>query len=81
MCAQMIVRVDPEIKAKVNLFARSEGKNVSQVVRELLEAYVKDRDIEGYVDDLWKRIGDRLESKGTRPDDIQQIIAEVRADK
>lgn len=43
MNTQMIVRIDPDIKAKVNKFAGSEGKNVSQVVRELLEDYVKNR--------------------------------------
>ena len=81
MSAQMIVRIDPELKAKVNNFARSDGKNVSQVVRELMEAYVKDRDIGAYVNDLWVRIGDKLKSKGTGPDDIQRIIDEVRSGK
>jgi predicted DNA-binding protein len=81
MNAQMIVRIDPELKAKVNSFAHSDGKNVSQVVRELLEAYVKDRDIGAYIDDLWDRVGRKLESKGTGPDDIQRIIDDVRAGK
>ncbi len=81
MSAQMIVRIDPELKAKVNSFAVSDGKNVSQVVRELLEAYVKDRDIGAYVDDLWNRTRNKLESKGIGPDDIQRIIDEVRAAK
>jgi predicted DNA-binding protein len=77
----MIVRIDPELKAKVSTFALSEGKNVSQVVRELLENYVKDHDIVAYVDNLWNRVGDRLTSKGNSPADIQQIIDDVRAGK
>ncbi len=81
MSAQMIVRIDPELKAKVNNFARSDGKNVSQVVRELLEAYVQDRDIGSYVDELWDRVGNKLKAKGNGPADIQRIIDELRSGK
>lgn len=81
MNTQMIVRIDPDLKAKVNNFARSDGKNISQVVRELLEDYVKNRDIESYVDDLWERVGDKLKLKGTGPADIQRVIEDVRASK
>lgn len=81
MSSQIIIRIDPELKVKVNNFARSDGKNVSQVVRELLEEYVKDRDIGSYVDDLWDRVGDKIKSKGTGRKDIQRIIGEVRSGK
>jgi len=57
MTTQMIVRIDPDLKAKVNNFAKVEGKSVSEVVRELLEEYVKTRDIDSYIDNLWERIG------------------------
>jgi len=53
MTTQMIVRIDPDLKAKVNSFAKIEGKNVSEIVRELLEEYVKTRDIDSYIDNLW----------------------------
>jgi predicted DNA-binding protein len=65
MQSQMMVRIDPELKAKVNTIAKSEGKSISEVVRELLEDYVRDRDIGLYIDDLWK--------------DITHAIQEVRA--
>ena len=78
MSTQMIVRIDPELKAKVNNLAKSEGKNISEVVRELLEDYIKDRDIGLYIDDLWKRIGAKLESRGFGPKDINRMIQEVR---
>lgn len=81
MSTQMIVRIDPELKAKVNNFARADGKNVSEVVRELLESYVKNRDIGAYVDDLWDRVGNKLRSRGAGPEDIQQMIDEIRAEK
>ncbi|MBS3780226.1 MAG: CopG family transcriptional regulator, partial [Desulfovermiculus sp.] len=57
MTHQMIVRIDPELKAKVRNLAKEEGKSVSKVVRGLLEEYVKTRDIDTYIDDLWDRIG------------------------
>lgn len=79
MTTQMIVRLDPELKAKVNHLAKAEGKSVSEVVRELLHDYVKDRDIGAYIDDLWERIGGKLAARGGRPRNIQRVIRQVRA--
>jgi predicted DNA-binding protein len=79
MESQMMVRIDPELKSKVNTIAKSEGKSISEVVRELLEGYVRDRDIGLYIDDLWKRIGTKLSSRGFGPEDIMRAIREVRA--
>ncbi len=81
MATQMIVRIDPELKNKINKLAKAEGKNVSEVVRELLEDYVRDRDIGSYIDDLWERIGGKLKSRGYTPRDIQRAIREVRTKK
>jgi predicted HicB family RNase H-like nuclease len=33
MATQMIVRVDPELKTKVNNLAKADGKSISEVVR------------------------------------------------
>jgi antitoxin component of RelBE/YafQ-DinJ toxin-antitoxin module len=74
----MILRIDSQLKAKANDLAKAEGKSVSRVVRELLEEYVRDRDISAYVDDLWKRIGDKVTSKGFGPKGIDRVIAQVR---
>ena len=81
MTTQMIVRIDPELKTKVNRLAKAEGKSVSEVIRELLEGYVRNRDIGSYIDDLWGRIGTQLTARGVRPADIQRIIQETRAKK
>jgi len=81
MSTQMIVRIDPELKAKVNNLAKAEGKSISEVVRELLGDYVKDRDIGLYIDDLWKRISTKLTSRGFGPKDIKRVIQEVRTKK
>lgn len=81
MATQMIVRINPELKNKVNSLAKAEGKNVSEVVRELLEDYVRDRDIGAYIDNLWERIGGKFKSHGHSPKDIQRVIREVRIKK
>ena len=81
MTTQMIVRIDSELKSKVNSLAKAEGKSVSEVVRELLEDYIRDRDIGLYIDDLWNRIGSKLTSRGFGSRDIPKIIKEVRAKK
>ena len=79
MSTQMIVRIDPDLKDKVNNLAKAEGKSVSEVVRELLEEYVKNRDIGLYIDDLWERIGGKLTSRGVGHEEIQQVIQKVRS--
>ena len=81
MKTQMIVRIDSTLKNKVSDFAKAEGKNVSEIVRELLESYVKNRDIGSYIDDLWSRIGTKIKNKGFGSDDIDSIIQKVRAEK
>ena len=78
MTHQMIVRIDPELKAKVSNLAKEEGKSVSEVVRGLLEEYVKTRDIDTCIDDLWDRIGGRLTSSGYTSQDVEEVIREVR---
>ena len=81
MSTQMIVRINPELKNKVNSLAKAEGKSISEVVRDLLEDYVKNRDIALYIDDLWQRIGNKLVSRKIGPNEIQRAIREVRAQK
>lgn len=78
MTNQMIIRINPAVKDKLNKLARAEGKATSQVVRELLEDYIKERDISAYVDDLWDRIGGKLRSKRVKPRDINSAIKAVR---
>ena len=81
MTTQMIVRINPELKNKVSSLAKAEGKSVSEVVRELLEDYVRNRDIGLYIDDLWQRIGDKLTSRKIGPKDINRAISDARAQK
>ena len=77
----MIIRLNPELKEKMQQLARAEGKSASQVVRELIEGYTRNRDMGGYISDLWDRIGKKLEAQGSGPADIDRVIDEVRAHK
>jgi len=77
----MILRMPDDLKEKVGRQARAEGKNVSTLVREVLEDYIRNHDMSSYVDDLWGRIGNKLKAKGKGPEDIESAIRRVRTKK
>ena len=81
MANQLIIKIDPELKNKATRLAKTEGKNLSEVIRELLESYVKERDIESYIENLWERIGNKMKAKGYAENEIDSIIQEVRQNK
>ena len=78
MTTQMIIRVESSLKDKVSKLAKSEGKNLSELVRELLENYTKERDMGNYIDDLWSSIGKKL-SVDNVESDIEKAIRQVRS--
>lgn len=78
MTEQLLIRMDPELKRRLAKLARVEGKTSTQVVRDLIEEYVKQRDIGAYIDSLWDRIGNDLQSKGAGPADVDRAVKEVR---
>ena len=80
MTTQMIIRVEPSLKNKVSQLAKSEGKNLSELVRELLEKYTKERDMGAYIDNLWNRIGQNLSQKNISEADIDEAIKQVRSE-
>lgn len=81
MTTQMIVRMDSKLKNRMTKFALSEGKTASQVIRELIEEYVRERDMGSYIDELWDRIGTQISSTEFRQTDVTKTIKEVRAGK
>ncbi len=81
MANQLIVRIDPELKKKASQLAKTEGKNLSEVIRELLETYVKKRDIGSYINRLWDQIGKKMKAEGYTEKDIEAVIQEVRKRK
>lgn len=78
MSTQMIIRIDNEVKNRLNKLARIEGKTTSEMVRGLIEEYIKERDISSYIDDLWNRTGKKLKSKGVTPIAIETAIRASR---
>ena len=78
MSTQMIIRIDDEVKSRLNKLARLEGKTTSELVRELIEEHIKERDIGVYIDDLWNRIGSKIKSKGVTPATVKKAIKDSR---
>ena len=81
MTEQLLIRVAPELKRKLARLATMEGKTSTQVVRDLIEGYVKQRDMTSYVTSLWDRIGQNLRSAGVAPKDVAKAVREVRSAK
>jgi predicted DNA-binding protein len=81
MTDQLLIRVDSELKRKLAKLATQEGKTATQIVRDLIEDYVKKRDMASYIDDLWGRIGRGLSSAGAGAEDVAKAIRENRKAK
>ncbi len=80
MDTQMIVRIDEDLKNKFTKIVKLEGKSQSVKTRELIREYVEKNDMEGYIDELWGRIGKKIKEKYSLKD-VPRIIADVRREK
>lgn len=80
MSKQLIVRIDKDLKERFKKTSQNEGKASSQVLRELIENYVAEKNLSDYVDDLWGRIGTKLQNKFS-VEDIDKVIEKVRKDQ
>lgn len=78
MTTQMIIRINSDTKNRLVKLARVEGKTTSQMVRDLIEDYIKEKDIGSYIDNLWDRVGGKLTAKGISQRDINRAIKESR---
>lgn len=78
MSDQLLIRIDPDLKASLERLSRAEGKTTSHTVRELIRDYVRDRDVAGYIDGLWERIGRKLGERGAKPADVVKAVDDVR---
>ena len=78
MATQMIIRIESSLKDKVRRLAKSEGKNLSELVRELLEKYTKERDMGAYIDSLWDKIGMNLSNNNISEPDVEKVIKQIR---
>ncbi len=80
MTTQMIIRIEPSLKDKISKLAKSEGKSLSELIRELIENYTKERDMGNYIDELWNSIGEKLSKKNVEKSDIENAIKQVRSE-
>ena len=78
MATQIVIRIDSEVKERFSKLARMERKTPGQMVRELIEDYIKEQNIGTYIDDPWSRIGGKLRSKGVKQRDIRKAIIGAR---
>ncbi len=79
MTTQMIIRVEADLKNKIHQLAKAEGKNLSELVRELLENYTKERDMSTYIDNLWGKISNKLSKNHISRENIEDAIKQVRS--
>ncbi len=79
MTTQMIIRVDQGLKNKASQLAKADGKNLSELVRELLERYTRERNMSAYIDNLWEKIGNNLSKADVSEVDISEAIKQVRS--
>lgn len=78
MTTQLAVRIEGELKDKFSRLVQAEGRNASEVIRDLMARYVAEHDITGYIDDLWSRVGHAMADAGAGASDVSRAIAEVR---
>ncbi len=78
MVSQILIRVDKELKDKFQRLSRMEQKSVNEKVRDLMEEYVKDHDLEAAMKDLWDEMGEALKKRGYKASDVHRKIKEVR---
>lgn len=77
----MLVRVDDETKERFERVAKRNGFSVSEVIRDLMKDYIKERDKTAQIGDLWNRMSVQARVSGLTVKDIPRIIKEVRDEK
>ena len=78
MTTQMLIKLEYSTKEKLNLLAKRDGESVNSVVRQLINEYIKRRDISVYIEELWDNISVTLKRKDTKTSDIDKAIKSVR---
>jgi len=72
------VRIEEDLKGRLQNLARQEGKSTSDVVRSLVERYVRDCNRDAALRALWNRMQQNAEETGTAPEDVEEAIRMVR---
>lgn len=76
-----MIRLDPKTKAALQKIAKNEGRSVSDVMRQLVQDYIKDKDMAAYIDDVWSRMGSKMKQSKVDEKKIREAIKEVRKAK
>jgi hypothetical protein len=78
MTTQMIIRMDSEKRRTLSRLSKAEGKTTSEVVRHLIDTFISEHDISGYIDNLWSRTERIIKQKGFTEKDIDRVIEASR---
>jgi hypothetical protein len=78
MTTQMLIRIDARKRKILDRLSKSEGKTTSEVVRELIDTFITEHDLGGYIDGLWNRVGQAMKRKGYSETDIPRLIKDSR---
>jgi hypothetical protein len=78
MTTQMIIRLDAQKRRKLATLSKAEGKSTSEIVRGLIDVFIKEHDLAGYIDFLWHRAGKVMSGHGYTAKDIKGLIAQTR---
>lgn len=76
--SQLTIRIDDELKGHLQSLARQQGKSTSDVVRRLIERYVRDRDRGAALRALWNQMQSNAMAAGAGPGDVDEAIQAVR---
>ncbi len=75
---QILIRMDPALKEQLARAAKIEGKTSSEVIRALVEDYLRQRDVGAYVDSLWERLGKDFKARKLTAKDVPAAIKASR---
>ncbi len=75
---QILIRMDPALKEQLAKVAKMEGKTSSEVIRALVEDYLRQRDVGAYVDSLWDRLGKDFKARKLTARDVSAAITASR---
>lgn len=71
------VSIPDDLMASTEAFARESGQTKSEVVREALRAHIVDREWR----EIWRYGEARAEELGIGPEDVEDLIDEMRAEQ
>jgi predicted DNA-binding protein len=75
---QILIRMDPALKEQLAKVAKMEGKTSSEVIRALVEDYLRQRDVGAYVDSLWDRLGKDFKARKLTARDVAAAVKASR---